>query len=98
MVKEVRHYGTKLCCDTDKKTTTRYIFIEEASRGGFLVSIYELRPTRIEYGHTAGLEGNRVSIDWFLTIEEAIVVGEIALRSAFNLGFYEIDAELTAEL
>jgi hypothetical protein len=83
---------------TDGETTTRYIFIEEASRSGLLVSIYELRPTRSEYGHTTGHEGNRVSIDWFSTIEEAIVVGEIALQSAFNSECYEIDAELTAEI
>jgi hypothetical protein len=97
-VKEVRHYGTKLCRKTDGETTTRYIFIEEASRGGLLVSIYELRATRSGYGHTSGHEGNRVSVDWFSTMEEAIVVGEPALQSAFSSGFYEIDAGLTAEI
>jgi hypothetical protein len=59
-----------------------------ASRGGLLFGIYELRPTRSEYGHTGGHELDRISMDWFSNER----------RSYRRSGFYEIDAELTAEI
>jgi hypothetical protein len=69
-------------------TTTRYIVVEEKA-GGFLLNMYEIRPTKVKDG-SAGYQYQAVSQEWFSKVEAAIDLAEIAFRAALNSGFQEV--------
>jgi hypothetical protein len=71
-------------------TTTRYIVVEEKT-GGFLLNMYEVRPTKLK-DDSAGYQYHAVSQEWFSKVEAAINLAEIAFRAALKSGFHEVVA------
>ena len=75
-------------------TTTRFIVVEEKT-GGFLLNMYEVRPTKAKDG-SAGYQYQVVSQEWFSKLEAAIGLAEIAFRAALNSGFQKVVAHTSA--
>jgi hypothetical protein len=97
MAKEVTHYSKRLHREADQVITTRYIVAKETSGGGFLVSVYELTPTRSNDHNTSGHTRDLVKMDWFSTAEQSIEMAETAFQSSLDSGFLEDDADWTDE-
>jgi hypothetical protein len=91
MVSEIRPYSKKMRRKANEGATTRYIVVEPASNG-FLLNVYEVRPTKVRDGGSLGYHYHSVSQEWFLKVEPAIHLAEIAFRSALNSGFDEVIA------
>jgi hypothetical protein len=77
---------------TDEGTTTRYIVVDEKSGGGFIVNIYEVRPTKLLDGDDARYQFHPVSQQWFSKLEQGASVAEIAFRSSLKSGFTGVAA------
>jgi hypothetical protein len=67
------------------------------SGSGFLVSVYELTPTRSNDHNTSGHSRDLVSMDWFSTAEQSVERVEIAFQSSPDSGFLEDDADWADE-
>jgi hypothetical protein len=87
MVSNIRHYSKRLRRKATNGTTTRYIAVEQESGSGFLVNIYEVRPTKLKDGDSVGYSYHAVSREWFSKVDGAIRVAEIAFQTSLNSGF-----------
>ena len=87
MVSHIRHYSKRLRRKATNGTTTRYIAVEQESGSGFLVNIYEVRPTKLKDGDSVGYSYHAVSREWFSKVDGAIRVAEIAFQTSLNSGF-----------
>jgi hypothetical protein len=87
MVSNIRHYSKRLRRKATDGTTTRYIAVEQESGSGFLVNIYEVRPTKLKDGDSVGYSYHALSREWFSKVDGAIRVAEIAFQTSLNSGF-----------
>jgi hypothetical protein len=85
MVSEIRYHSKKMRRKGNGGTTTRYIAVEEKSRG-FSVNIYEFRPTNVKDGDSVGYSYQAVSREWFSKVKGAIDVAGIAFQNSLNSG------------
>ena len=65
MVSEIRPYSKKTRRKANEGATTRCIVVESAS-DGFLLNVYEVRPTKVRDGGSLGYHYHSVSQEWFL--------------------------------
>jgi hypothetical protein len=96
MAKGIKHYTRKLRHYALDGTTTRHIVVEERSDGVYLI-VYEVRPTKDEYGNTIGYDFHPVLRKSYLTLKEGLSAAETVFDSNMNVGFREVIADSSAE-
>ncbi len=87
---DIEQYRKRLRYEDKQGTTTRFIVVEDALGFGFLVRIYEFRPTKVKNGGTSGYVRSLIFLEWFVTVAEAIDVARASFRSSVNEGFHEV--------
>ncbi len=94
---DIKSYNVKLLLEAANGTTTRHILVEADAYGALhRVDVYEFRPPKVKMDHTHGNEWHRVTLDWYITVEEAIDAAEEAFQSSLSAGFHELIADTTA--